>query len=237
MKYQFFLIFLAILLAVALASSCSVLLTVQQQELHTNLEESRQEDAAEKEETEDKSDEEAEEEEQEEPVPSYSFVGRVSGLSPEPEPEPEEKQEDLEVADSEKQDGYVPELTIETNGVDMASVAEHYGFVLALMTDDRLLGRVENGNLEEIDAAFLGRFAKRAREGDISADLRPLVDRLSNHLNKRVQAVYLVPNEVEQEFIRIQMEAIQQSGRSPRDVQLVRARYRRDYSIEVLDVI
>ena len=238
MKKQFLIIFAAILLMVLITSSCSLMLSIQSQTMSRSDDLPGEPEKTEKpgEENEaSKESDEAKANESEAPPASYSFVGRVHGLSS--EPDTEQEQDDLEVADSDELDGYVPELTIETNGVNMEAVAEHYGFVLALMTDDRLLGRIENGNLESINKDFLSHFADRAREGYISAEIRPLVDRISNHLNKRVQAVYLVPNQVEQEFIRIQMEAIEQQGRSPQEVQLVRARYRRDYSIEVLEVI
>lgn len=238
MKKQFLIIFTAIFLIVILTSSCSLLLNMQNQALSQADDITGEQEKTEKPEEEKpalEENEEAEANEPEEDPASYSFVGRVDGISSEPEPEHEE--EDLEVANSDELDGYIPELTIETRGVNMESVAAHYGYVLALITDDRLLGIIENGNLESIDEQFISNYAARAREGHLTPELRPMVEKISDHLNKRVRAVYLVPNDVEQQFIQKQMDAIDKKGLSPQDVQLVRARYRQDYSVEILEVL
>ena len=108
--------------------------------------------------------------------------------------------------------------------------------MLALMTNDRMLGTIRNGELKQIDQQFLGNFANRARAAEISADIQPIIKQLQQHLDQSVRAVYLVPNQVEEQFIRIQLQAIREAGLTPGEVELVTARYLSDYSIEVINI-
>ena len=165
---------------------------------------------------------------------SYSFVGKFEGITDRQSEEVEREQPDVE--DNPELEGVIPELTIEMNGLDIRQIARHYGYVLALMTNDRLLGTVENGELKQLTADYLESYASRARAADIPDEYFSLVSRLQTHLNQTIRAIYLVPNHVEEWFIKTQMEAIQSAGFDPESVSLVRARYMKDYSIEVIEI-
>ena len=178
--------------------------------------------------------EEMQESLQDQPV-SYNFVGKYEGILDKPA-EPETMDE-LQVENNAELEGQIPELTIELNGHSIRDIADHYGYVLALMTEDRMLGTIKDGELKQLDQQFLSSFANRARAAEISTDILPLIKQLQQHLDQSVRAVYLVPNQVEEQFIQIQLQAIREAGLTPSEVHLVTARYLDDYSIDVIEIM
>lgn len=226
MKKQFITIFIISFLIVLLVGSCSMMF------MNSTAVEALMADYSEQAQEEQEVDQP--EQAEESGIVSYSFVGKIEGITDRRTEEKEKEQPDVE--DNPQLDGVIPELTIELNGMDIRQIARHYGYVLALMTNDRLLGPVENGELKQLTAGFMENYAPRARAADIPAEYLPLVNRLQSHLNQTIRAVYLVPNHVEEKFIDIQMQAIRDAGMKPEQVVLVRAKYLSDYSIEVIEI-
>ena len=226
MKKQFLIIFIISFFLILLVGSCSMMFR------SSSAVEALMADDSEQHQEEQEIDQ-PEEAEESGPV-SYSFVGKFEGITDRQSEEVEREQPDVE--DNPELEGVIPELTIEMNGLDIRQIARHYGYVLALMTNDRLLGTVENGELKQLTAGYLERYASRARAADIPHEYSSLVSRLQTHLNQTIRAVYLVPNYVEEKFIEIQMQAIENAGLRPEDVTLVRAQYLPDYSIEIVDI-
>lgn len=226
MKKQFILIFSLTFFLIILVGSCSFLAEVSSID-QTPLTEQPSEKA-------EKENEQIEEPAQSPPV-SYNFVGKFDGISDEPA-EQQDTREELQVEDNAEKDGKIPELTIELNGQNIHDIAKHYGYVLTLMTKDKILGTIKNGELNQVDQHFLSNFANRARAAEISTDIEPIIKRLQQHLDQPIKAVYLVPNQIEEQFIQIQLQAIREVGLTPDEVNLVTAKYLSDYSIEVIDI-
>lgn len=226
MKKQFILIFSVTLFLIILVGSCSFLAETSSTD-QTPLTEQSSEKA--------ESENEQIEEPAQSPPVSYNFVGKFDGISDEPA-EQQDTREELQVEDNAEMDGKIPELTIELNGQDIHDIANHYGYVLTLMTKDKILGTIKNGELKQVDQQFLRNFASRARAAEISRDIEPIIKQLQQHLDQPIRAVYLVPNQIEEQFIQVQLQAIRKAGQTPGEVELVTARYLSDYSIEVINI-
>lgn len=224
MRKQFILIFSLILLLIVLVGSCSFLAEISSIKQDPLTEQTAETD---------EENEEMQETSQEQPI-SYNFVGKYVGISDKPA-EPETMDE-FPVEDNAELEGQIPELTIELNGHNIRDIAEHYGYVLILMTKDKILGTVKDGELKQLDQQFLSNFANRARAAEISTDILPIIKRLQQHLDQPIRAVYLVPKQVEEQFIRTQLQAIREADLTPNEVHLVTAKYLDDYSIEVIKI-
>ena len=226
MKKQFFIIFITTFSLIIIVGSCSILFRND-----TAVESLMADDT---EQIQDEQEIQQPEELEEIGPASYSFVGRFEGIADRQLEETKSEQPDVE--DNTETEGVIPELTIELNGMDVRQIASHYGYVLALMTNDRLLGTIENGELKQLTPRYMQNYATRARAADIPDEYFSLVSRLQTHLNQTIRAVYLVPNHVEEKFIEIQMQAIRNAGLKPAEVTLVRAQYLTDYSIKVIEI-
>lgn len=224
MKKQFILIFSVTFFLLILVGSCSFLAEVSSVD-QTPLTEQLLENE----------NEQLEEPPKKSPPVSYNFVGKFEGIS-NVTAEQQDTRQELQVEDNAEEEGKIPELTIELNGQDIHDIAKHYGYVLTLMTKDRILGTIKNGELKQVDQQFLSGFANRARAAEISTDIESVIRRLQEHLDQPIRAVYLVPNRVEEGFIQIQLQAIREAKLTPDEVDLVTARYLSDYSIEVIDI-
>ena len=234
MKKQFMIIFMLVCFLVVMMGSCSLLMVDSDESEQATSAEKNEHEASQQTEKE-KQEQEQEEEmnEPEEEQPTYSFIGATDGITDEPVRE-EEPPEDT--APEDKTEGYIPELTIENGNVNMKDVKSHYGFVPALITDEKFVGRVKSGEIVSIDDSLLQDYAQRGRDASGDPELRKLAEKVSSSFDDSVYPVYMVPNDVEEYFVETQMQAIQEQGLSPEDVDLVRARYRRDYSIEVIEI-
>lgn len=223
MKNQFIFIFSVTLFLIVMVGSCSFLIHRVAVVKEPDLE--RPEESAEQ--------EKVQNSEESSPV-SYKFIGQVDGITETP-PQTDEK-EMIEIEENPEAEGEIPELTIQLNGMDIEQIADHYRYVLALMTEDRILGIIDKGALKQIDSEYLNNYASRARAADIPPDIKSLVSRLQKMIDQRIRAIYLVPNQIEEQFIQVQLQAIRKAGLTPGEVELVTARYLGDYSIEVINI-
>lgn len=233
MKREFFIILSLLLFLVMIMVSCSFITSefvTPNNQSHQKTEEIAKEDVN------DQSQEMEESEPEPEPEPtSYQFIGLVDGFGTK---EPEESSENLKVAENEEEEGVIPEITIYAHDVDMEAVARHYGFVPVFISDGRIRGRYLNGSVAEIDPGSLSQFAERGRMVQHpTASMRSAINIVNEVYNSSVSMIYLVPNRVEEYFIQTQMEAIRAKGIRPSEVAVVYARYRSDFSVEVMDVV
>lgn len=165
---------------------------------------------------------------------SYQFVGVVDGYGSQ---DTEVISREHEIAENDEEEGVIPEMTIFADEVNIQSVARYYNYVPVFITEDRILGRYINGRVEEMDSNTLSGYASRGRQVHPTEDMRTIMQKMSDHYNKDVNIIYLVPNQVEEYFVITQMDAIKARNLRPSDVAVVYARYRSDFSVEVTDVV
>lgn len=165
---------------------------------------------------------------------SYQFVGVVDGFGSQ---DTEVISQEHDIAENDEEEGVIPEMTIFADEVNIQSVARHYDYVPVFITENRILGRYINGRVEEMGSNALSGYALRGRQVQPTENMRSIMQKMSDHYSKDVNIIYLVPNQVEEYFVKTQMDAIKARNLRPSEVAVVYARYRLDFSVEVTDVV
>lgn len=179
---------------------------------------------------------------------SYSFVGKKSLselLGRDDGEDPINKQTDEKdgqeyAGDNEITDGDIPDLTIRLNGLDLEAVAHQLGFQLVASTPDRILGKIINGKLNAMSERDRSGYAVRGREATGLPNYSKMVRVLSNHLDisrSKIRLFYLVPNEIEQQFIQFQRREMAKAGIRPDEIELMIAQYTPELDLELVSFI
>ncbi len=174
---------------------------------------------------------------QKEPVrssPSYTYIGEAAP-APEtvnPAKTPPEKAKRPAVEPPRKsareKRGRIPDLIIELGGISIESVIERLGYLPAVMTRNRLLGKISGQAFQPVSPAELTRYAARGRSGANYPQAEQWLRRVADELQlspDELQIVLLVPKEVEARFIAAQQAALNRHNRNGAEIALMRARY------------
>jgi len=130
--------------------------------------------------------------------------------------------------------GAVPDLDIRLAGVDLLQVVQRYGYVPAVKSRTRLLGKIASAQFVPLTAAEISRYAQRGRSGAEHPEAGRWPCRCRAASSPSRAAVYLlVPHETEQIFIAAEMAALARAGRSAQDIALVYAHFDADLAIVV----
>ncbi len=132
--------------------------------------------------------------------------------------------------------GAIPDLDIRLAGVDLRRIMQQYGYVPAIKTRTRLLGKIAGPQFLPMTAAEISRYARRGRSGANHPEAGRWLRRVAAELRlplDELQFIFLVPQTTEQIFIAAEMAAIQRAGKSPQDIALVRAHFSPDLAIVV----
>lgn len=132
--------------------------------------------------------------------------------------------------------GDVPDLDIRLAGVDLQQVMLKYGYVPAIKTRARLLGKIAGAQFVPLTAAEISRYARRGRSGAGHPQAQTWLRRVAAELRlplDELQFIFLVPHATEQIFVAAAMAAIQRAGQSPENIALVRAHFQPDLTISI----
>jgi len=179
---------------------------------------------------------------------SYSFAGKrsLSELienynSNRGNAEPRGNDEGLENAgDNEITEGKIPDLTIRLNGMDLESVAERLGYQLVASTQERIHGKIVTGSLIPISKQERARYSDRAREATGIQNYNRMVQVIASRLEiprNQLRLYYLVPNDVEERFIRFQKREMANVSLKSDQIQLMIAQYTQNLDLELVNII
>ncbi len=118
----------------------------------------------------------------------------------------------------------------------MRQIMQHYGYVSAIKTRARLVGKIAGAQFVPISATEISRYARRGRSGADHPEAGRWLRRVAVELNiplTELQFIFLVPLATEQIFIAAEMAALARAGKSAQDIALVRAHFDTDLAIVV----
>jgi hypothetical protein len=175
--------------------------------------------------------------------PTYTYVGEVE--RPAPKNHGGEKRATTEAAIQRQTQvdttlGVIPDLDINLNGNSTQRLMTHYGYVPAMKTKTRLLGKIVDDTFTPLTTEEIANFANRGRSGESFAGADEWRSRVARELNLPVEAVhciFLVPHRTEQFFIAAQKQAIAATGRQAEEVALTRGHFDADLTLVVNAVI
>lgn len=136
--------------------------------------------------------------------------------------------------------GDIPDLHIRLAGNSIRRVMARYGYVPAMKTRTRLLGKIERDNFVPLTEQELHAYAARGRAGDAYPAADKWRDQVAEEFGlpaQEVQCIFLVPKATEAFFIELQMQALNRTGRTRHEVALVRAHFAPDLSIIVDELV
>lgn len=173
---------------------------------------------------------------------SYTYVGAAAEPPPERKaglPGPRETNAKVRVMRKnsvESRNGRIPDLDIALNGQPIARVMAHYGYVLAVASRSRLLGKIVGREFLPLTREELSQYAARGRSAAAYPGAKAWLRRISQELRipqKELRLLFLVPQHVEQFFIQTERRAIAHAGKALEDVMLVRAHFDADLAVVV----
>ena len=156
------------------------------------------------------------------PAQSYTFIGS-SDVSVQNTEDPIEKSDrDTTLSQHRREQiktthGEIPDLDIRLNGIDIRKIISHYGYVPAVKSKKRLLGKIVGGKFQPIAKAELARYARRGRSGLDYPQAEQWLQRVSREFSiprHELNLIFLVPHRTEQFFVDAQMSAIAQAQKS-----------------------
>jgi hypothetical protein len=176
-----------------------------------------------------------------EPPQSYTYVGAAqSGASDSARPDPsaprEAKPKPAPAADSavtldrdafaEAATGAIPDLDLRLDGVPLDEVIQRYGYVPAVKSRNRLLGKISGEEFLPLAPEELSRYARRGRAGAGHPEAGRWLARVAAELAlpaAGLQFIFLVPHHTEALFIEAERRALRRAGKTASQVALVRA--------------
>jgi hypothetical protein len=132
--------------------------------------------------------------------------------------------------------GAIPDLDIRLAGADLRQVMQRYGYVPAIKTRSRLLGKIAGGRFVPFTPAELSQYARRGRAGADHPEAEPWLRRVAAELRivlAELQFIFLVPLATEEIFIAAETAALQRAGRSAADIALVQAHFDANLNVVV----
>lgn len=178
--------------------------------------------------------------------PSYTYVGEIAATSVEsPKPAavnaiPKSNDRITRQTEVDTTTGMIPDLDIRLAGNDILEVMEHYGYIPAVTTRTKLLGKIDDDRFVPLAESDFAGFAARGRAGDAYPDAGRWKDRIAREFSipeAEVQVVFLVPRNIEAFFIDIEHQALARLARHGSEVSLIRAHFGRDLRVIVDEVV
>lgn len=136
--------------------------------------------------------------------------------------------------------GTIPDLAIDLAGHEYHEVINRYGYVPAVKTRDRLLGKIVDDRFTPLVAGELRRFARRGRAAH---DFPPVVrwrPRIAAQLNlaeNELEFLFLVPVASESLFVAAQRAALAAAGAPPESIAFMRGHFDQDLKIVVDELV
>jgi hypothetical protein len=122
--------------------------------------------------------------------------------------------------------GAIPDLDIDLAGNDVRRVIARYGYVPAVKTRHRLLGKIVGGQFLPLRPEELARYARRGRSGAEFPEAQRWLARVAAELQlpaAELRLIFLVPHETEKLFVAAELQAIAAAQVPAAEIALVRA--------------
>jgi hypothetical protein len=122
--------------------------------------------------------------------------------------------------------GAIPDLDIDLAGNDVRRVIERYGYVPAVKTRHRLLGKIVGGQFLPLHPEEVARFARRGRSGAQFPQAQRWLARVAAELQlpaEELRLIFLVPHETEKLFVAAELQAIAAAKVPAAEIALVHA--------------
>jgi hypothetical protein len=131
--------------------------------------------------------------------------------------------------------GAIPDLDIDLANHDIMRVMARYGYVPAVKTRTRLLGRISGQSFLPLSVEESARYARRGRSGAQYPQAETWRQRVAAELDipiAEIQVIFLVPQATESLFVQAQLQALAAAGKSAGETALMRAHF--DANLEVI---
>ncbi|MDZ7305307.1 MAG: hypothetical protein ONB44_24550 [candidate division KSB1 bacterium] len=136
--------------------------------------------------------------------------------------------------------GDIPDLDIDLAGNDIRRVMEQYGYVPAVKTRDRLLGKIVGRQFLPLQPEELARYARRGRSGAQFPQASRWLQRVAAELHlphTELRLIFLVPHATERLFVAAEMQAIATANVPAAEIALVRAYFDSTLAIVVRQLV
>lgn len=136
--------------------------------------------------------------------------------------------------------GAIPDLDLRLQGAGLDAVVRRYGYVPAVKSRSRLLGKIAGEKFLPLAPAELSRYARRGRAGDGHPEAGRWRARVAAELSlsaDELQFIFLVPHETEALFVAAERLALERAGKPASQVVLVRAHFDTALAIVVDELI
>ena len=139
-------------------------------------------------------------------------------------------------------DGTIPSLSIDLAGHSSEQVACHYRLALAVQSFEAqvLLGIFVEDQLQPVSAADLAHYSDRGRSADGLENAFALKGRIATQSGRSfddIGLLYLVPKEVDDDWVAWQRQVIAQAGYTFGEVEHVKARYAKNLALEAYALV
>jgi hypothetical protein len=181
---------------------------------------------------------------------SYTYVGNQpqadsagetgEGMGPAPAKRQPQRTMDSSLAlgrtaFAEAASGAIPDLDLRFNSAILPEIIRRYGYVPAVKSRDRLLGKISGDEFAPLAPGELAQYSRRGRAGGSHPEAERWLARVAVALSlprDELQFIFLVPHKSEARFIAAEQLALERSGRTPGEVALVRGHFD-----EALDIV
>jgi len=165
--------------------------------------------------------------------PTYTYVGQVQHEAQKRGSRGQKAAKDRSVRvlrrqATKPQTGQVPDLDIRLNGQDIERVMRYFGYLPAIKSRTRLLGKIVGNRFVPLAPGEVARYARRGRAGSDFPRAALWKRRVARELGlpeSELTVIFLVPHATERFFIAAEKAALQRTGRAPQEVALVRAHF------------
>jgi len=177
-------------------------------------------------------------------IESFAYLGRVK--SPEQAStrkttgSPESTNRKLPAGRNRAGEGEIPELTIDLGSRNINTVARRLGFLLVAASQEKVLGKIVDDTFTSIGKPELARFSTRARSAEMVENYDDMRERIAQQFSlspDEVTLMFLVPLNVEQQFIKTQFRTLKEIKVAPAQVALMRGFYDSNFNVHISEVI
>jgi hypothetical protein len=136
--------------------------------------------------------------------------------------------------------GDIPDLDLRLNGASLDGVIRRYGYLPAVKSRTRLLGKIAGEKFLPLAPKELAAYARRGRAGDRHPHAQRWLSRVAAELalpSRDLQFIFLVPHQTEALFIEAERLAIARAGKPANQVALIRAHFDSSLAIVVDELI
>ena len=179
------------------------------------------------------------------PAQSYTYVGQVRPVRRPAKPGRAPAAEDTTLRIQRRESvasktGEIPDLSIDLAGHAITEVMARYGYVPAVTSRHRLLGKIVDQKFEPLTASELSKYARRGRSGRDFPEAGRWLERVAREFDlprEELRLIFLVPHASEQRFLAAETAALARAGQSASNIAMVRAHFDTGLAIVVDELV